>query len=121
MQADMPPRFDNLAQVERIDSSSPSLVFGFQAYGEEGDLQRLEKALKAARIEFQRFDYHTKSVVVSPPYSVAASMVTNMWKKAAAGEFGTLRVDILLVDKDAAADGVEIDELEVVRPDEIRR
>eukprot|EP00456_Euglypha_rotunda_P009639 TRINITY_DN12231_c0_g1_i5.p2 TRINITY_DN12231_c0_g1~~TRINITY_DN12231_c0_g1_i5.p2 ORF type:complete len:111 (-),score=11.26 TRINITY_DN12231_c0_g1_i5:10-342(-) len=69
MQADTLPRFDNLAQVERIDSSSPSLVFGFQAYGEEGDLQRLGKALKAARIEFQRFDYHTRSVVVSPPYS----------------------------------------------------
>ena len=121
MQADMPPRFDNLAQVERVGSSSPSLVFGFQAYGEESDLQRLEKALKAARIEFQRFDYHTRSVVVSPPYALPASVVSNMWKSAASGEFGALLVEILLVDKDAAADGIEIDELEMVRPDEIRR
>jgi len=124
MIADLPPYIPATA-VEQIviynaSSNEPLIMVGFVAFGDPADLAKLEAAAKAGGFPASRLEQDDPESMVIYRTEADRGKALKLYHDALSGRFGKLRLEILIVTKEDAADGISGDELRKLDPDQIR-
>jgi hypothetical protein len=114
-----PPR---VVIVESASTHQPTMFLGFMAVGDEAAMIKLERAAVASGLSAGRTKNdkdETEVMVVFPPDSDVRNALP-LYRKALAGEFGKLMLEVTIVPVSAAADGIDLEtEVSVEGPESI--
>ncbi|MBO9715158.1 hypothetical protein [Sphingomonas sp.] len=111
MMLDLPPPPPALEEVilHRTSDGEAVRMLGFVAFGDAGDLAKLEAAAQKASLPNSRVEQDDpESMILFPPAQPRAATL-DLYHRALKGEFGKLRVELLLVTVKDAADGIDFD------------
>jgi hypothetical protein len=107
----LPPQPPALIAVEAAGTRAPLFMLGFFAFGSAADLDRLHAATAGTGLASRRVPTNDASLeqgVLFPPGSDRA-VALNLFRRARDGEFGQLRVEVVVVPAGAVADGIDLD------------
>lgn len=105
-----PPEAPPFVQVETAGDRTPLAMLGFFAFGSEADLERLGNAARRAGLPANLVERREREsewgVFFRPGADRAAA--TGLYRRARAGEFGTLRVRPIVILIEDLADGIDV-------------
>ena len=89
---------------------SPLILLGITAMGSDASLAAVESQARAAHFKAERLprDNREETMVIFPPNS-SRSLAVSLLRRAEAGEFGKLELEVVVVSPAAAADGIDFD------------
>lgn len=121
MQATPPPA-PPVVQVQRASNEEALILMGVILKGAAADIDRAQAAAQAARFRAGRVPDETPPELMigfAPGTPRAAAL--EFFRRATAGEFGALRVEVIAVPVLKAVDGIDMDrEVEVLEPGAIK-
>jgi hypothetical protein len=109
--------------VHETRSDQPAIFLGFMAVGASADKAKLEK--RATELKFPvgntTNDKDEPELMVMFPPGTDHSAGLQLYRDAVAGKFGALKLEAMIITKDKASDGIDVDQdATAVPPAEIR-
>lgn len=121
---DLPPYIPPAAVEEIIiynnATNEPLIMVGFVAWGAPEDLEKLEVAAKAGGYPGGRIEQEEPETMVIFKQDALRGPSLTLYRDAVRGKYGKLRVELLIVRKEDAADGIDGEELRKLDPDQVR-
>jgi hypothetical protein len=117
--APLPPTPPVLIGVEAAKDGTPLVLLGFLAFGSKDDLERLRKSAAAVGLDSERIptDGQLREAGVMFPPGTDRAAALGLYHRARDGEFGPLKVEVVVVAQSAARDGIDFDrEVSAVLP-----
>lgn len=97
--------------VEEVSSHQPALFLGFMAVGPDDAMAKLEK--RAANLKFPtsrpKNDRDQTEVMILFPPGTDHRAGLQLYRDALAGQFGNFQLEVVIIPKRAASDGVDLD------------
>jgi hypothetical protein len=109
--------------VQEVRSNEPAMLLGFMAVGPEADMARLET--RATNLKFPAGratnDKNEPEVMVMFPPGTDHSAGLQLYREVLAGKFGKLKLEVVIITKEKAQDGIDMDkDPSAVDPSSIR-
>lgn len=97
--------------VQEVNSNEPAMLLGFMAVGSEADMARLEA--RATNLKFPAGratnDKHEPEVMIMFPPGTNHSAGLQLYRDALAGKFGKLKLEVVIITKKKAQDGIDME------------
>ena len=102
------PPSANVIGVEAASDGTPLILLGITATGSEAGRAALEREARTRKFAVQRLprDQVEETMVLFPPNSSRAEAV-GLLRRAQAGKFGALELEVVVVSAAAARDGID--------------
>jgi hypothetical protein len=109
--------------IQEVRSNEPAMLLGFMAVGSEADMARLEARGTSLKFPAGRAtnDRNEPEVMIMFPPGTDHSAGLQLYREALAGKFGKLKLEVVIITKSKAQDGIDMEkDPSAVDPSSIR-
>jgi hypothetical protein len=107
----LPPPPQPIIIVEEAKSHQPAIFLSFMVVGAAADMARLEKRAAELKLPTGRTnnDKGEEEVMIMFPPQTDRAAGLQLYRDALGGKYGALKLEVVLISREKAADGIDMD------------